>query len=127
MSYLQLSYLHLATILPAFAIGTYLLISRKGSPVHRRLGRLYMLLMLITALITLFIPAEVGPQLLGHLGFIHGFSLLVLVTVPTAYLAARRGKVRQHMANMVGLYVGGILIAGFFAFAPGRLLHQWLY
>jgi uncharacterized membrane protein len=127
MTYLQLAYLHLATILPAFAIGSWLLLNRKGSSGHKRLGRLYMVLMLATACITLFMPAEVGPQLLGHFGFIHGFSLLTLACVPLAYHAARRGNVRRHMASMLGLYIGGILIAGAFALASGRLLHQWLF
>ena len=30
MSYMQLTYLHLGTLAPAFALGTYLLINRKG-------------------------------------------------------------------------------------------------
>jgi len=28
---------------------------------------------------------------------------------------------------MIGVYVGGILIAGTFALMPGRLLHEWLF
>jgi uncharacterized membrane protein len=28
---------------------------------------------------------------------------------------------------MLGLYFGGILIAGAFAFTPGRMLHAWLF
>jgi uncharacterized membrane protein len=28
---------------------------------------------------------------------------------------------------MIGLYIGGILIAGSFAFMPGRLMNQWLF
>ena len=52
-SYLQLVYVHLATIIPAFMIRTYLLARRKGTPMHRMLGRIYMLLMLSTAVITL--------------------------------------------------------------------------
>ena len=34
-TYLPLAYAHLATVLPAFAIGTYLMIRRKGMPLHR--------------------------------------------------------------------------------------------
>ena len=44
MSYEQLAYLHLATVVPAFAIGTWLLVRRKGSPSHRALGRVYLVL-----------------------------------------------------------------------------------
>lgn len=126
MNYLQLAYLHLATILPAFGIGTYLLIASKGTTQHRFLGNVYMLLMLVTAVITLLMPAHVGPQFLGHFGFIHLFSALTFYSVPTAYMAARRGDIRVHRANMLGLYIGGMLIAGGFAFMPGRLLHDWL-
>ena len=127
MTYTQLVYLHLATVLPAFAIGAFQLIRRKGTPTHKLLGKIYMILMLATGLITLAMPAEVGPRVLNHFGFIHLVSFLTLYNVPAAYLAARRGNIRAHRANMIGLYVGGILIAGSFAFAPGRMLHEWLF
>ena len=126
MTYIQLAYLHLATVVPAFFIGTFLLVNRKGTPSHRLLGRFYMVLMLVTAVITLFMPAEVGPSLLGHFGFIHLFSVLVLCAVPAAYLGARKGNLKQHRGYMIGVYVGGLLVAGAFAFTPGRLLHSWL-
>jgi uncharacterized membrane protein len=85
-----------------------------------------MSLMLVTAVVTLFMSAEIGPTLLGHFGFIHLFSLLVFYSVPTAYLAIRSGNIKKHRDSMIGLYVGGILIAGGFTFVPGRLLHTWL-
>ncbi len=125
MTYTQLAYLHLATVVPAFAIGTVQLLGRKGTPNHKLLGKIYMVLMLATALITLAMSARVGPQFLNHFGFIHIFSLLALASVPTAYTAARHGNIKAHRAAMISLYVGGILIAG--AFAPGRMLHAWLF
>lgn len=127
MTHLQLSILHLATVLPAFFLGTWLMLRRKGTPLHRLLGKIYMGLMLLTALITLLIPARVGPQFFGHFGFIHGFSLLVLVMVPSAWVAVRRGQIVRHRRMMVGTYVGGLLIAGSFALMPGRLLNDWLF
>jgi uncharacterized membrane protein len=127
MSYLQLAYFHLSTVVPAFLIGTYLLINRKGTSWHKLLGKIYMCLMLATAVITLFMPAEVGSTLLGHFGFIHIFSLSVFYTVPAAFIAVRNGNIKAHQGNMLGLYIGGLLIAGSFAFMPGRLLHGWLF
>jgi uncharacterized membrane protein len=127
MTYTQLAYLHLATVLPAFAIGALQLFRHKGTPSHKLLGKIYMLLMLATAFITLEMPAEVGPRFLNHFGFIHTFSLLALINVPIAYCAARRGYSRAHRSAMIWLYVGGILIAGAFAFSPGRMLHAWLF
>ena len=125
--YTQLAYLHLATVLPAFALGAFQLLKRKGTVSHKRLGKIYMMLMLATGLITLMMPAEVGPRILNHFGFIHIFSFLALFSVPIAFFAARRGNIRAHRASMTWLYLGGILIAGAFAFSPGRMLHTWLF
>lgn len=86
-----------------------------------------MLLMLATGLITLLMPAQVGPRVLNHFGFIHIFSFLALINVPSAYVAARRGNIKLHRFNMLALYVGGLLIAGALAFSPGRMLHEWLF
>ena len=83
--------------------------------------------MLITAVITLFMPALIGPQFLGHFGWIHLFSFLTLWTVPTAYTAIRKGNVRAHKRKMVLLYIGAILIAGGFTFAPGRYLNELFF
>ncbi|MBX2824020.1 MAG: DUF2306 domain-containing protein [Gammaproteobacteria bacterium] len=122
MIYQQLSYFHLATVIPAFVLGAWLLFSRKGTPIHQLIGKVYMTLMVITAVLTLFMSARVGPTLLDHFGFIHLLSLLVLVEVPRAIFAVRKGQIGTHRQAMVGVYVGGILIAGGFAFMPGRLL-----
>lgn len=125
MSYLTLAYIHLATVLPCLLIGAWLLLRRKGTAVHKRLGRVYAVLILFTALVTLLMPAVVGPRVLDHFGFIHLFSVLVLVCVPAAVYKIRRGDVAAHRGHMMGVYMGGILIAGTFALMPGRLLHTW--
>lgn len=126
MTYIQLAYLHLGTIFPAFLIGTFLLINRKGTPAHKLLGKAYMSLMLFTAIVTLFMSAELGPTIFHHFGFIHLFSLLVLYSVPAAYIAVKNGNIKRHRDNIIGLYVGGILIAGGFTLAPGRLIYSWV-
>ena len=126
MDYFTLMYWHLATICPAAAIGGLLLAFGKGSSLHRLFGKIYMILMLITAVITLFMSAEVGPTLFEHFGFIHLFSLLVIVTVPRAYVSARNHDVPRHKSAMVGLYVGAVLLAGSFTLTPGRYLHGLL-
>lgn len=124
---MTLTYIHLSTILPALVIGGYLLAVHKGTPRHRTLGKIYGLLMLVTAVTTLFMNAEFGPTLLDHFGFIHLFSILTLYSVIAAYIAIKKGDIRQHKYNMIGLYNGGIIIAGFFALMPGRMLHTWLF
>ncbi len=101
--YLTLAYIHLATVVPCFLIGAWLLLRLKGTAVHKRLGRAYVALILFTAMVTLPMPAEVGPRLLDHFGFIHLFSVLVLVSVPAAIYSIRRGNVAAHRSHMVGV------------------------
>lgn len=117
---------HLFTVLPAALLGTYLILRPKGTPSHRLLGKVYMILMLTTAALSLLIPAAVGPQLVGHLGLIHILSFVVLFSVPRAYFAARNHNLVHHKIAMIGVYVGGILVAGGFTLAPGRYLNQLL-
>ena len=122
-----LMYLHLSTVLPCVPLGAYLLAAVKGGGIHKSLGKIYMSLMVFTALVALFIQAQVGPQWLGHFGWIHLFCLLTLYSVPTALLAIRRGDVRRHRFKLWALYLGAIGIAGGFAFWPGRFLHELFF
>ena len=116
--------LHLATVLPAFAIGSYLIfISAKGAPHHRVLGYAYLTLMTITAGTTLFIH-EVNPDGFMGLSFVHLFIPLTIYGVVAAVAGARTHNHRLHRNAMIALYVGGFLIAGGTAFGPGRMLHQ---
>ena len=127
MDYLNLMYIHLATVIPCFLIGTLLLIIKKGTSIHKVLGRIYMVLMLFTATVTLFMSAEVGPRLFNHFGWIHSFSILTIYSVPTAYTAIKRGDVKRHKYKMIALYFGAIIIAGGFTFVPGRYLHTLFF
>ncbi|TDB68098.1 DUF2306 domain-containing protein [Arundinibacter roseus] len=123
MTYSQLMYFHLLTVVPCFFLGTALIFMRKGTNLHKFLGRIYMILMVITALSTLFMPAKVGPLFFGHFGYLHLFSFLTLYSVPTAYWALKKGNVKLHKRKMILLYVGALLIAGGFTFFPGRFMH----
>src|SRR5438132_4235341 len=70
--------LHLATVLPAFAIGTWLIFfSTKGARRHRLLGALYLALMTVTAVTTFFIRRFSS----GELSLIHLFIPLTLFGV----------------------------------------------
>ena len=126
MNYLTLMNWHLGTVLPAAAIGGVLLAFSKGTSLHRLLGRIYMVLMFVTAVITLFMGAKVGPTLYNHFGFIHLFSFLVIAEVPRAYISARNHDIRAHKSAMLGVYIGAILLAGAFTMMPGRYLHGLL-
>jgi uncharacterized membrane protein len=79
MDYENLMFIHLYTVVPAFVLGTLNLILKKGTTLHKQFGRIYMLLMLFTAVVTLFMKAHVGPLFLNHFGYIHLFSFLTIL------------------------------------------------
>jgi uncharacterized membrane protein len=125
---LWMVYIHLAALLPAILIGTYLMLARKGSPVHKSLGKVYMVLMGFTGVWTLFMPSAEPDPLFHHFGWLHLLSGLTIWAVPTAWKAARTGDIRGHKSAMIQLYVGGILIAGSWAvLGQGRLLNDWIF
>lgn len=94
-------YLDLWTIMPCVFIGGLLLIIKKGTLIHKRLGRLYMVLILFTGIVILLIPAAIGATLFNHFGWTHLLSVLTLWTVPTAYLAIKKGNIKAHKRKMM--------------------------
>ena len=115
---------HVATVVPAALIGTWLIFaSRKGAPLHRALGYAYLALMTVTALSTLWVH-----QLMPH-GPFFGFSPIHLLIPLTLYgiVGALRGawthNRAMHRRAMLGVYFGGIFIAGSLTFLPGRIMH----
>jgi uncharacterized membrane protein len=116
--------IHVATVVPAFFIGSYLIfISRKGARHHRVLGYLYLTLMTITATAALFVHAIMPNSPFFGFSPIHLFVPLTLFGVAGALHGAWSHNIRQHKRAMLGVYVGGLLIAGMLAFLPGRIMH----
>jgi uncharacterized membrane protein len=114
--------IHVATVLPAAVIGAFLLLWRgKGTPTHRFFGRIWVVLMIGSSLSSLFIH-----ELNVWRGFspIHILSLVTIVGCVYAVRAAMRGDIRAHKKTMTQIYVGGILIAGGFTFAPYRIMNR---
>jgi uncharacterized membrane protein len=52
-----------------------------------------MVLMLFTAIVSLFMPAQLGSSFLNHFGYIHLLSLLTFYAVPAAYFYRKKGNV----------------------------------
>ena len=111
--------IHVGTVLPALPLGAYILLRRKGGRLHRILGRIWAGLMVTTAISSFWLGD-------GGLSFIHIFSAMTLVSVPLAIFWIRRGDVERHRRAMTNVYIG-LVIAGLFAFAPGRLLGGLLF
>lgn len=114
---------HLLTVIPAIPLGTYIILSRKGGARHKLLGRVWMALMFITAIATIFIR-NIND---GQFSWIHLFTLLTFIAVPRAIVAARQGRIETHKTHVRNFFVGALLIAGVTAFAPGRTMWQWAF
>lgn len=113
--------LHLVAALLATVIGAVLLTRRKGTGGHKVLGWTWVVLMATVALSSLFIRSTNLPNVAGW-SPIHLLTLTVLITVPAALVAIRRGKVSRHRTAMISVYVGACVVAGAFTLLPGRFL-----
>lgn len=113
--------LHLAAVLPALPLGAYVLVRRKGDALHRALGRLWAVLMLVAALSSFGLRG-----MMGSFSWIHLLSVLVLVMIPRGILLARSGRIAAHRRVMSLTYLG-LAVAALFTLLPGRLLGSWLF
>lgn len=120
--------IHVVTVVPALLIGTYLIFwSRKGARFHRVLGYIYLFLMTITAIAALFVHAIMPNGPFFGLSPIHLFVPLTLYGVYGALRGARLHNIPMPRRSMLGVYIGGLLIAGSLAFLPGRIMHTVLF
>jgi uncharacterized membrane protein len=110
-------HIHLAATILALALGIAMLVRRKGTGSHRLFGWTWVGLMLTAAVSSFWITG-----MRGGYSPIHALSLMVLVLVPLAVLAIRRGKVGTHRRAMIGLFFGALVIPGLFTLLPGRIL-----
>jgi len=114
--------IHLATVLPAVPLGAWLMLARKGTPRHKQWGRVWVALMVVTAISALFIRQING----GQFSFIHLFVPLTFHSAWKAIATARRGDIAGHKRALIGFYLGALTIPGLFAFLPNRLMGTWL-
>ncbi|MEY2927084.1 MAG: hypothetical protein RL367_1561 [Pseudomonadota bacterium] len=108
--------LHIATVIPALPLGLYVLTAQKGGARHKMLGRVWGVLMLITAITSFWLRG-----ITGGLSPIHIFSVITLISIPRGIWLAKQGRIAAHQRAMTGPYIG-LVVAGMFAFIPGRML-----
>jgi len=115
---------HVATVLPAAVLGAVLLARPKGTPAHRLLGKVWLFLMVATSFSTFFIH---GINTFHGFSPIHLLSLYVILASVPAVMAARRGNIRAHRAQVAGMYFGGIVVAGLFTLVPHRVMGAMIF
>ena len=115
---------HVATVLPAAVLGAVLLARPKGTPAHRLLGKIWLLLMVATSVATFFIH---GIDTVAGFSPIHLLSAYVIVGSVMAVSAARRRDILAHRRHVAGMYFGGIVVAGLFTLVPGRTMGAMIF
>lgn len=114
---------HLITVIPAIPLGTYVILSRKGGARHKLLGKIWLSLMFVTAISTIFIR-NVND---GQFSWIHLFTLLTFIAIPQAIVSARQGRIEAHKKHVRNFFIGALVIASLTAFTPGRTMWQWAF
>jgi len=116
--------LHAFAASGAFVLGTIQLVAPKGTLTHRIVGSIWVLLMLIVSISAFFIHEL---RLWGPWSPIHLLAIFTLVMLPIAVLRAHRHDVMRHRRAMLGLFLGGLVIAGLFTLLPGRIMHAVVF
>lgn len=115
--------IHVLAAVFALVLGSLILFRRKGTRLHRLCGKIWVLLMLVTA-VSSFGIHEINT--FGRWSFIHLVSVGTIVSLFYAVMVVRSGDVEGHKKAMRSIFVGALLIAGALSFLPGRIMHTVL-
>ena len=114
--------IHVASVLPTVPLGGYLLLAPKGTPRHRLLGKVWLILMLVTATSAIFIQSS------GSFSWIHVFLPLTFHAAWKVMDTARKGDIAAHKRHLVTTYLTALMLPGVAAFLiPGRLMNVMLF
>ena len=111
---------HAIAAMIAVILGGIQLVMKKGSMVHRWLGRIWVSLMLIVSFSSFWIH-EI--KLISLYSPIHLLSLWTIFSCWMGIYFARKGNIKRHKYVMISLYFFALILTGFFTLMPGRVMH----
>ena len=112
--------LHAIIAIFAIVVGGVQLVLKKGTSLHKFMGRVWVGLMLIVSFTSFFIHKL---NLWGKYSPIHLLSIWVIICVVLGIYFARIGKIKRHKIFMVYTYWLALILTGFFTFYPGRVMN----
>jgi uncharacterized membrane protein len=115
---------HAFAAMAALVLGIVEFAAPKGTLPHRTIGWIWVVLIAAVAASSFGIHQL---RLLGPWSPIHLLSILVLVLLPIAVVSAHRHDVRRHRGIMIGIFSGGLVVAGLFTLLPGRIMHAVIF
>lgn len=110
--------IHMCVAVGAFVLGLIMFSRRKGTWAHKMTGRVFALLMVLTALSAIFIR-QINN---GSFSWIHIFVPITFFALFETFFYIRKGDVKRHKRAVTGMFFGALLIPGFFSFMPGRTM-----
>jgi len=114
---------HVVAAVMATMIGFVVVSLPKGSGLHKRLGWAWVIAMGATAGSSFFITGLNGDRY----SIIHSLSGWTMAALPLGIYAIKRGNIAGHRRAMIGLFFGGLLVAGALTFIPGRFMYQLFF
>ena len=114
---------HIVTAVAALVLGIAMIARRKGTRSHKVIGKLFLLLMLLTAISAFFIRYIND----GSFSWIHIFIPVTFIAAFETVFYIRRGNLKGHKRAVKGLFFGALLIPGAFAFLPGRTMWMMFF
>ena len=120
--------IHAFGAMAGLLLGFVQIVSPKGTLPHKSIGLLWIAIMAAVGISSAFIqhPVEPGDPFWKRFSPIHLFTLLTAYAlVQGGWLLLRGGPaMRFHSRPFIGLFIGGLVVAGALAFLPGRIMHQ---
>ncbi len=113
--------IHVFFAILSLILGIWIMLGLKGSKIHKALGKLWILSLLITAISSFWLH---GIRLVGPFSPIHLLSIFAMYSVFRGLQHARAGRIDAHRKSMTGLFYYALIGAGLFTLLPERLIHQ---
>lgn len=115
---------HIVVAALAVLFGAMQLTFKKGTWVHRQVGRFWVILMAAVALTSFFIH-EI--RVWGLWSPIHLLSIFTLGTLFIGVYAARQKQYRTHAITMSATYFLALILTGALTLLPGRVMHGMVF
>lgn len=112
--------IHIILAISAIIIGFNQFISLKGNRPHRSLGWIWVIIMSGVAITALIMPHKHKDTLPLTLGL----TVWISIGLPLAIYAIKQGNILLHRAAMMGVYLGGLVVALMFTITPGRMIYK---
>lgn len=122
---------HAISAMIAFALGVLQFAAPKGTLPHKSLGVVWVLLMTTITVSSIFIRPSLYPGLpiVQWFSWIHIFTVITAIGIVQGVMILIGGgpMLKKHSGPFLGIFIGGLVIAGGFAFLPGRIMHQVVF